>query len=54
MTVQEILAQVEAAKKEAAINFDRNHGKGAYDRLAAYSASDENHRNLENICKVAK
>ena len=54
MTVQEIRAQVEAAKAQAAINFDRNHGKGAYARLAAYSASDENRRNLEHIAKVAK
>jgi hypothetical protein len=53
MTVAEIRAQVEAAKAQAAVNFDRNHGDGAYNRLAAYSASDANRRALENVCAKA-
>jgi hypothetical protein len=53
MTVEQIRAQVEAAKAQAAANFDANHGKGAYNRLAAYSASDANRRALERICEVA-
>jgi len=49
MTVADIRKQVEAAKREAAANFDQAHGDGAYDRLAAYSASDENRRALDGI-----
>jgi len=54
MTIEEIRAQVKAAKAQAAINFDRNHGAGAYDRLAAYSASDANRCALNHVANVAQ
>lgn len=53
MSIEDIRKQVEEAKAQAAANFDRNHGAGAYKRLAQYSASDANRRALDNICKIA-
>lgn len=54
MTIDEIRSQVEAAKFQAASNFDRNHGFGAYTALAKYSASEQNRRNLDGICEKVK
>ena len=51
-SIEQIRAEVEAAKRIAAERFDLNHGEGAYSRVAAYSASEKNRSALDAICAM--
>ena len=53
MTVKQIRAEVDAAKREAAKQYDRNAGPGAFAALAEYAKAN-NAAALDDICRVAK